>query len=597
MKRIKNTLFLGISILVFSVSSCTEILDKEPQDAFSDINFWKTTDQLKLFANNFYPDLVANGTDKDGQSDNILTANAWLDNETVVPQSGGGWSNGDWQIIRRANYFLNRYQTVVGESSEINQYVAEIKFFRAYDYFNKVKRFGDVPWIDKDLNVNDETYLYKPRTPRKEVIDNILADLQFGAENLKPASQLELGRLHKFAALQMIVRVALYEGTYMKYRNISGWETYLNLAVVTSKKIMDEGGYDIVKPTAQYYIRNGNLVDAKTNTIANKDYPLYYREQFIQEDLSSNKEAVLAKIFVSPTLMHGISRSAGVNVNKDFIEDFLCIDGLPIQLSPLYKGDDSVTVEIQNRDPRYRNTIDNRYLPYFLTGTSIVTNYFTLPDGSGYVNMKFRSPIPAQNEANQSTYDLYIFRYAEVLLAYAEAKAELGTITQDDLDITINKLRARLDDPGQNLTMGRLKLNPPADPAATTIDGKPRYGYAVSPLLYEIRRERRIELSYEGFRWDDIVRWKAGALIENPKIMYGIVASTEVRDMYTKYYATNVFAGKIYTTFKDWDGTKTVLAPIVKPARKWNDKLYLRPIPRDQINLSKGALVQNPGWE
>lgn len=208
--------------------------------------------------------------------------------------------------------------------------------------------------------------------------------------------------------------------------------------------------------------------------------------------------------------------------------------------------------------------------------------------------MKFRNPVPAQNEANQTTYDWYVFRYAEVLLVFAEAKAELGTITQQDLDKSINLLRARLDEPGK-FEMGRLTMNPAADPLAT-VNGAPRYGYAISPLLYEIRRERRIELAFEGFRWDDICRWKAGKLIENPKTMLGITVNNDVEQFHTDNNGgTNPFNGRAVETIADWDGAKNLLRIYSTSQRTWNDKLYLKPLPTDQIQLNPN-LTQNPGW-
>lgn len=593
-------------ILLFSVS-CKEVLETTPKNALTDLNYWQNTDELKLYCNNFYTILSTPGTGSDNQSDNIVTKapNSWLFNQSPVPSSGGGWSNGDWAVIRNANYFLTHYQSATGTPSEISHYVGEIKFFRAYDYFNKVKNFGDVPWINKDLNTNDTVFLYKARDPRKVVVDSIIADLNFAATNMWAPAQLEKGRLHKYAALQLLARVGLYEGTYMKYRGISGWEDYLNIAATAAKTIIDQGGYDIVKPNALYFYKTGDLINAQTNTYATEDYPLYYKEQFIQEDLTTNKECVLPKIFVKDILAHGLSRSvneANVGVSKDFIEDFLCTDGLPIRLSSLYKGDDSVMAEISNRDPRLRNMIDNRFLPFYLNSANQpVSNYLTQPGGSatptGYLAFKFRNPVPAQNEANAATFDMYIFRYAEVLLIYAEAKAELGTITENDLEITINKLRARLDEPSlPDGKMARLTLTPPADPAATTITGQPRYGYAVSPLIYEIRRERRIELAFEGFRWDDIVRWKAGKLIENPKTEYGIVVNTDVKNQYNAYFGSDLFGSAILATITDWDKTKQLLSPYSDPSRTWDDKLYLHPIPTDQIILSNGALVQTQGW-
>jgi hypothetical protein len=300
--------------------------------------------------------------------------------------------------------------------------------------------------------------------------------------------------------------------------------------------------------------------------------------------------------------MHGLSRSVnetGWGISKDFIESFLCTDGNPISLSSLYQGDASFEDELTNRDPRLRNIVDNPHLPYFLDGTQPIS-YPVTPIAinqcpTGYMASKFRDPVPEQNEANHTTYDWYVFRYAEVLLINAEAKAELGTITQQDLDKTINLLRARLDEPGK-FQMGRLTMNPPSDPLGN-INGSPRYGYEISSLLYEIRRERRIELAFEGFRWDDICRWKAGKLIENPKTMLGITVNPQVEQFHTtKNGGTNPFQGRSYYIINDWDGTKQLLKVYENTQRTWNDRLYLNPLPTDQLQLNT-TLTQNPGWD
>jgi hypothetical protein len=505
----------------------------------------------------------------------------------AVPPSGGGWSYTDWSNIRNLNYALSHYKTVVGDTADINQYIGEIRFFRANEYFNKVKTFGDVPWIDKNLNVTDNSILFAARTPMKTVVDSIITDLQFAVSHLHIPAKVDLGRLHHYAALQMLARVCLYEGTYLKYRNISGWEPYLTLAVSAAQDIMTNGGYNIVKGTGPYSFQG---------------YPLYYKQQFIQEDLTSNPECVLPRIYILGIVTNRESGSgfgAGYGVTKDFIESFLCTDGLPISLSPLYLGDDSVWMEMAHRDPRLRNMIDNKFLPMFMNGADLVTYPVTPVTGSicptGYLMAKFRDPIVKENDANATTDDWFIFRYAEVLLTFAEAKAELGTITQGDLDNSINLLRARLDEPG-NFTMGRLTLNPPTDPNAL-INGQPRYGYVVSPLIYELRRERRIELAFEGFRWDDIVRWHAGKLIENPKTMVGLVVDSGVIARY-KYYNNGLdqFSGRPLLTITDWDGkTKKLLQPYTVASRTWDEKLYLYPLPLDQLTLNT-KLVQNPGW-
>ena len=587
--KIKYTYLSILAGMLLCLTAC-DVTNTVPEDAITDLNYWTKVADLKQFANSFYTTLSGPSQWLDNTSDNAVTnaPNDWLFNNATVPGSGGEWATSNWTNIRNLNYFLGRYQTVTGDAAEINQYVGEIRFFRAHEYFNKVKSFGDVPWIDKDLTTADTELLMKARDPRNFVIEKIIEDLDFAAQNLKKPTELEKGRLHKYAALQLLSRVALYEGTWMKYRNIGGWEKYLQKAVEATSIIMNEGNYVIVKGNAPHTFEG---------------YPLYYRQQFIQEDLSTNAECVLPRIYLKDILMHGLSRSVnetGWGISKDFMEDFLCIDGKSIALSDLYQGDATFSLEMQNRDPRLRNMVDNPKLPYFLDGTTPisypVTSIAVNQCPTGYMASKFRDPVPAQNEANQTTYDWYVFRYAEVLLNNAEAKAELGTITQQDLDKTINQLRARLDEP-DNFVMGRLTMNPPVDPLAT-VNGGPRYGYTISSLLYEIRRERRIELAFEGFRWDDIVRWKAGKLIENPKTMLGLTVNQEVEAYYTLHNGgSNPFTGRSLYQFTDWDGnTKHLLKVYENMSRAWDDRLYLKPLPTDQLQLNDN-LTQNPGWE
>ena len=139
-----------------------------------------------------------------------------------------------------------------GSAEDINHYVGEIRFFRANEYFSKVKKFGDVPWIDKDLTTTDADFLQKGRDPQKNVIDKVIEDLEFAVANLKDPANVESGRLHKYAALQMLARVCLYEGTWLKYRNLAGWEPYLQKAVLASETIINSGKYDIIKGSAAY---------------------------------------------------------------------------------------------------------------------------------------------------------------------------------------------------------------------------------------------------------------------------------------------------------------------------------------------------------
>jgi hypothetical protein len=582
----KIKIFAIIIGLLVTISSC-EVTDTVPTDAITDLNYWTSPNDLKLFASRLYTSLSVPAM-LDVTSDNVVTntPDNRLFSTMTVPSTGGGWDAAGWANIRNVNYALTHASTVVGDTILINQYLGELRFFRANEYFNKVKTFGDVPWMEKALTTTDTAILFKARDPRNLVIDNIIKDLEFAISKLGFPASVESGRLHKFAALQMLARVCLYQGTYLKYRSLSGGDPYLQKAISATQRIITEGGYNIVKGNAVYMFAG---------------YPLYYKQQFIQEDLTTNKECVLPRIY-NTLLMHGITRTTnefGSGASKDFIESFLCRDGLPIALSPLYLGDDSAQMEMANRDPRLRNIIDNKNMPYYLNGVVPISYPVTPVTVSncptGYMYFKFRDPNPAQNEAGHCTYDWYVFRYAEALLIFAEAKAELGILTQADLDITINKIRARLDEPG-NFTMGTLSLNPPADPLATQ-GGIPYYGYAVSSLIFEIRRERRIELAFEGFRWDDIVRWNAGKLIEKPKTMLGITVNTNVVNRY-KYYngGTDQFRNRTLFTLTDWDGkTKTLLKVYTNTSRTWNDKLYLDPLPTDQLVINP-KLIQNPGW-
>jgi len=592
--------FILLSLLVVGFLSC-EVTNRIPENSITDLNYWKKIDDLKLWSRYFYTTLSSPAWG-DVTSDITVpqAASAVIFDTRIVPTGDDGWSYGDWGNIRRCNYFMARYQTVEGDEADINHYVGEVRFFRANEYFNKVKRFGDVPWYDRDLQTNDQDLLYKGRDPRLLVIGKVIEDLEFAANNMKLPAQVEVGQLHKYCASHLLARVCLYEATWQKYRGAeeSVWKPLMEKAASAAKTIMDANLYDIEPGIARY--------------IMDDDHPLMYKAKFIQEDLTRDKECILPRIYIRDVLMQGLGRDHSNGLSKDFIEQFLDIDGLPIALSNKYLGDDSIIMEIQHRDPRLWNMVNNRYVPFTLSNGFPVSNIIDIPGGgsgneqnaTGYFSTKFRDPDPEQWNAMSTTTDWYIFRYAETLLIYAEALYELGQCTQAVIDLTINKLRSRLDytdGSGDQITMGRLTTNPPADPMAITVSGHPRYGYDVTPLLYEIRRERCIELALENLRWDDICRWKAGKLIENPKTMWGMVVNDEVEAFYTFINGgTNPFNTSLFAVITDWDGkTKKFLrvySDELEARRLWNDRNYLDPLPQNQTTLNPALLPQNPGW-
>lgn len=590
----KRTYLIYTILILIGITSC-DVTDIFPKDSLTDDSYWSKPEDLKLYANRLYTQFPNPGVKLDEKSDNCLTTNynTLLFNESNIPTNYDDGKEDDqedkevwsWKKIRACNFFMTRYQQVVGDESEINPYVAEVRFFRAMDYFQKIKKYGDVPYYDKDLQTNDTELLYKARDSRDFVLGKIIEDMEFAIEWLPEPSKAEEGRLHTYAAMTLLARIYLHEGTFRKYHQVSNStfssDDLLRKAAATAEKIMNSGLYDIVKGD-----------NSGSGQMPFENYPLYYSNQFIQESLVGNRECILPRIYIVDLLMHTTGRQAGeagIGYSKDFIESFLCKDGKPISVSDMYKGDEMLEKEIQDRDPRLYQLIDNKNKPYLVIDGERQVNPYTNVSPSaavtGYQMVKFKSPLQAQAEARKTTYDWFLYRYAEVLLIYAEAKAELGECTQDVLDRTINKLRDRVE-------MPHLTISPVADPKAVN------YGYSVSPLLYEIRRERRIELADEGFRWDDIVRWKAGKLLENPKTFLGMRVTPEVAEIYPE----GTFYGENGVQTASYDG-KELIRPYAGKSlddagRKWsdNDKRYLNPLPLEELNLNSN-LVQNPGWE
>ena len=559
----------------------------KPLDSFTDESYWTSVDDLRGYANRFYTNLTGPSSSGDQQSDNRVASNydAWLYNEYVVEQAGD-WS---WTNIRNLNFFMNRYQRVVGTDADINAQVAVIRFFRALDYFGKIKSYGDVPWYEKDLTDGDTEELFKARDTRDFVLGKVIEDLEFAIQWLPEKNAAAECALHKDAARTQLSRVCLYYGTFKKYHNVGGTpssQELLQKAASNALAVMNTGRYAIVQGD-----------DKGCGQQAFEGYPLYYQNQFVQEDLSSNKEAIMYRKYVDGTLMHGTGRNQGVGYSKDFAESFLCKDGKPIGVSELYQGDETIDDEMTNRDPRMYNIIDNVHRPYTVQADGTIETTFSKFDknysapnvsasGSvtGYANVKYSSADPTQWVANATTYDWFIYRYAEVLLNYAEAKYELGEMTQDVLDKTINLLRDRVEMPHLKMEVGFTDPN------------WPDYGYEVAPLLQEIRRERRIELVAEGFRYDDIIRWKGVKVYENPKTVLGMRVTDKVKSLYDE----GTFGGETGRALVEYQG-KTYIRPYTKDlndaGRKWSadDKRFLNPISKN-VMLINPNITQNPGW-
>ena len=547
----KNIFSKFIILSLIMLSACNDdFMERFPLDKINDANFWKTTADLETYANQFYPILSmkissfksTERMDNDNMSDNQGPASisSFIWNEYVVPSSGGGWEKSDWSDIRSCNYFLQRYSRVQGDIADIKKYAAEIRFFKSYYYHEKVKQFGDIPWLSHDLQTNSKE-LMGPRDSRKLVMDSVVVDLNYAAANLPETSSD--GRLTKYAALALKARACLFEGTFRKYHNLGDHEKMLREAVNAAEAIINSGMFSLWS----------------TGDTINDYYNL-----FIQSELAGNPEGIMIQRFIEDKKMHNRVREvgeAGSGFTKDFVETYLCKDGKPISVSTLYKGDTQFSDEFVDRDPRMQQTIYTQARPYHITETGEY-QYENVPQFdnglcyTGYRIIKFFSPTQRDFEYERCILDDFIFRYGEVLLIYAEAKAELGECAQEDLDKSVNLLRDRVGMPHLEVNVGFVDPN------------WPNWEVLVSPLINEIRRERRIELAAEGFRFDDLRRWKAGKLLDNDKTYLG------ARDPGTNDYRI-LYPGK---------------------TRAWNDKLYLYPLPLNELTLNP-QLGQNPGWE
>ena len=545
-------LYICVGLVIF-ISSCRkDFLDRTPLDTISDGTFWNTEEQLTLAVNGLYANIKNNNTVAlDQMGDNSINS-ATGDSYRIFGSGNFGADlasvDAEWRSqyagIRQANVFLANYNQATGVSQAVrDQMAGEAKTIRAYMYMNLVCYFGDLPIVTKPLNIDE---LYGPRNPKKEVIDFILNELEEAASLMQTAPQTgkKLGRLSKGAALAFKSRIALFDGRWA-------------VAEKAAKDVMDLGVYSLFstgKPGEDY----------------NK---LFSYEGKLSR--GANKETIVARMNLADVSMHNISRESQVpdqasryNPTKALIDAYLSIDGLPIEKSPLYKEDTYANL-FENRDPRMKQTI---LAPGSLWGgrkdgnpANTDPNVFTAPKfvsdklGSvtttGFYFTKYVE-VDAVGRVSKDENDIHVMRFAEVLLNYVEAKMEQGTLTQADVDVTINKLRDRVGMKRMELT--ELALN----------------GMEVKT---EIRRERRVELAREGQRWYDIIRWKQGYLLaQDVKGMKKSLAA--VPSQISKFAA-------------DANGYIIVMS-----GRQFVEtKHYLWPVPLIQLQRNP-ALGQNPGW-
>lgn len=577
MKKIYYTLVLALAGLL--ATGCEEdFLERPSEDQVDAAFFFNSATDLEVATNDFYtmlPELTVY-TD-DAASDNIvplITAERVRGGRIVPTKRGsGGWS---WGRLRDINFFLENYQKVPDEDAKA-KYSGIARFFRAFFYFEKVKRFGDVPWYGKVLAAGDEA-LYKARDSRQLVMDSVLADIDYAIANI-PA-EVELNRITKYTALMLKARICLFEGTFRKYHKLGDHEKFLKEAAEAAEALITSGAYSLYTsggPGVAYrelFARNNQ--DA-TETILARDY---------EKDLGTHN---LGYTMTSPTY-------GAWGITKDLINSYLMQDGSRFTDRPGYETMEFYE-EMQNRDPRLTQTTAG---PGFTVNGEASPEPVTLDaTTTGYRVIK---ALPSKDQWSAAYFDVIIFRYAEALLIYAEAKAELGTLTQEDLDISVNKLRDRVGMPHLELAAANANPDPYIENMYPNVDQGPHKG-----VILEIRRERRIEMFNEGLRWEDLMRWKEGNKLEQP--MVGMYFSSLGAHDFNNDGKADVYlhegntsgAPESVTAFIDiaqrplTENTSGYLNPFPLGGSFDEDKDYYYPLPIEDLQLNKN-LEQNPGW-
>ena len=539
-------------------TACKKYVDVNNPDSLVDPSFWKSENSVQSYNWEFYNLFpgFGNGSSLNGDFYFPTLTDDQASPTLVTYQGTAPASNGDWfyGYIRKANIMLERIDIVPMTDEAKNHWKGVAHFFRAFQYFKLVQEFGRVAWYSHSLDIADSTLIYKPLDTHQLVMDSVLADLNFAVANLRQPDGTNT--VNKNVALALLSRVGLYEGTYRKYHTeltMPDADKYLQAAKDASNTLMTSGTYALDKS---------------------------YQTAYNSDNLGTDEEMILYKRYEPALLQHSLiaylySSTAMNGPTRSAVESYLCKDGLPIGLSPMYQGDATIDNVKANRDLRFGIAVDTTYLYY----KSHVKN--SLSSSTGYRPIKFlpdSNKLKTINTTIGANYtDAPLFWLAEVYLNYAEASAELDqmgkyTLTQGDLDNTINKLRDRG-------LVAHMILAGPQNPGFTD----PNKDGDVTSLLWEIRRERRVELMMDGFRFYDLMRWKKGPYLNyntNPNAYLGAKVPANGSVVLNPNGYISPYALPVNRPFTD-------------------PKNYLTAIPTSQILLypaSIQAQMQNPGW-
>jgi len=590
---IKHVWILLLSVAFFT--ACSKKLDQVPEDTATKAAIFGSEKGMETYANSFYEILpTANNIHQgDAMADYAARTQVpdFLREGAYGPRQSSGW---DWTALRNINFFLENCNNAKVSPKVIRNYTGLAKFFRAWFYFDKIKRFGDVPWVNKTMTIDDPD-LFKGRDNRTLVMDSVLADIDSACASITAIDDKSRSLITKYVAYAFKSRVCLFEGTFRKYHTEYGLQNtadrWLTEAMNAAKTVMDEAGYTL--STA-----NGNTQS--------------YRQLFI------SKAPVSAEIMLAALCDPNLSvyndgnwwwtsatYGSRVSFTRTFINTYLNIDGTPFTSKAGY-ATLPFAEEVKGRDLRLQQTIRMGSYKRINGGVPQAAPPVFSYTYTGYQPIKWCLDDTYYDGGSRNDNSISIIRYAEVLLNYAEAKAELGTFTDADWGMTIGALRARA-----GITGGLTAKPVVADAYLKTT----YFPEITDPALLEIRRERGIELALEGFRFYDIVRWKRGELMDqvwngfyvpaldtpmdlngdgvNDVVFYQQKPATQLPGVTYVNVAATINGGvNPQRLSHDTYGELNWLNNI---SRKWNDRYYLYPIP-EADRLLNPKLGQNPGW-
>lgn len=606
MKKINRIPFIIFACLV--IGSCEKFLDRIPKDKLTATTTFTNYSSIKTYAWQFYNAFTgySNFTAFDTERHTDLGAWAkknsesdWIWQKVVIPTNSSDYST-PFSNIRACNILLENLDASTLSEADKNHWRSVGYFFKAFNYAELVNKYGDITWVDKNLSDSDKETLFGPRNSRDEVASKILEMLQFAVANIKTEGDGP-NTINVHVVRALISRFGLREGTWRKYHGLTDADKYLNACIAASEPLLT--AFPRIMPN--------------------------YSQVFTSESLAGKDGILLFKRYEANQITHTASTYGGSgagywDLTKKAVDMYLLRDGQTRWTSPRFAGDDTPYKEFRYRDlrlymcscPPYQVVGPGTSTTFTHTGNPEHAEYFPIMDSLSYAVAGLAVPSPLnsltgsrtlpwrawsafvvdkvphffdnnrgkgwsitltgyhfnkyytrlnENVSSKDINDAPIFRIEEVMLNYAEAKQEMGGFTQEICDNTINKLRAR----GKvaPLNLANIPNDPTRDPS-------------VDPVMWEIRRERAIEFMGEGFRFDDLRRWKKMEYVTERKLGRWIVRVDENNKVPT---LNNAPAGYV-----SYEG---------QPPAQFPEHYYLYPIPSNQVILTDGSVTQNPGWQ